>query len=177
MRFTETELSGAFTIELEPVTDERGFFVRAWCQNEFAKRGLETTIAQCNLSGNSLKGTLRGLHYQATHHEEVKLVRCTRGAVFDVMVDLRRDSETYLKWFACELTEENRKMLYVPKGFAHGFQTLCDGSEVFYQISQFYSPTAARGARWNDAAFGIRWPLPVAAISEKDRNQPDFEPE
>ncbi|MCX6030219.1 MAG: dTDP-4-dehydrorhamnose 3,5-epimerase [Chloroflexi bacterium] len=175
MIFTETRLPGAFIIEPELRADERGFFARTWCQREFAAHGLNLRLVQCNLSGNTLAGTVRGLHYQAAPYEEAKIVSCNHGAICDVIVDLRPASPTSKKWLAVELTEQNRRMLYIPEGFAHGFQTLKDHSEVFYQMSEFYIPAAARGARWNDPAFGIRWPLPVTIISPRDRSYPDFD--
>jgi dTDP-4-dehydrorhamnose 3,5-epimerase len=176
MIFTETELRGAYVIDLEPREDERGFFARAWCENEFAERGLTTRIAQCNLSYNHSAGTLRGMHYQAAPHQEAKLIRCTRGAIYDVIVDLRPDSPTYKRWTGVTLTPENRRTLYVPEGFAHGYQTLADGTETFYFVSAFYAPDAERGVRWDDPAFAIRWPdADHRTISEKDRAWPNFE--
>jgi dTDP-4-dehydrorhamnose 3,5-epimerase len=176
MIFHETSLAGAFVVEIEPHADERGFFARTWCRRELAERGLDTDIAQTSLSFNKAKGTLRGMHYQRPPHEEVKLVRCTRGAVWDVIIDLRPASPTYRSWEGFELTAENRRQLYIPKGFAHGFQTLADATELHYQISAFHAPEAAAGLRHDDPAFGIRWPLPVAVISERDRAWPDFAP-
>ena len=172
MRFTETPLAGAFLVEMEPTADERGSFARSFCQNEFRSRGLDPVVAQCNVSHNRKRGTLRGLHYQAPPHEEAKLVRCTRGAIWDVIVDLRAGSKTRLKWFGEELTAENRRALYIPRGFAHGFQTLADDAEVFYQMSEFYHPECARGIRWDDPAIGIRWPLADPIVSERDRGLP-----
>jgi dTDP-4-dehydrorhamnose 3,5-epimerase len=174
MIFTETTLKGAFLIEPERRRDERGFFARTWCQSEFAAAGLQTDWVQCNISFNKERGTLRGMHYQATPYEEAKLVRCTMGAVYDVIIDLRTDSPTYRQWLAAELTSDNRLMLFIPKGFAHGFQTLTDEAEVFYQMSQFYVPEYARGVRWDDPAFKISWPAEKCIISEQDRNFPDF---
>lgn len=175
MIFRETELPGAFVIEQQRLEDERGFFSRSFCRREFMQRGLNPDVAQCNISFNVNKGTLRGMHYQETPHAEEKLVRCSRGSLYDVIVDLRRDSPTYKKWFAHELTAGNGRMLYVPKGFAHGFQTLEDNTEVFYQMSAFYQPEAARGVRWNDPAFGIQWPAGTQAIlSDRDRSWPDY---
>jgi len=168
MIFSETALKGAFLIEPERLEDERGFFARTFCQSEFKAHGLEANIAQCNVSYNKLKGTLRGMHYQAEPKAETKLVRCTRGAIYDVIIDLRQESPTYLQWLAAELTAENRKMLYIPKGFAHGFQTLEDDTEVFYQMSEPYAPEHARGLRWDDPAFTIKWPLKDKIISKKD---------
>lgn len=176
MIFHPTELAGAFVIEPEPREDERGFFARAWCQREFSAHGLNPRFVQANLSYNRLRGTLRGLHYQLAPHQEAKLVRCCRGAIFDVLVDLRPHSSTYLKWFGVQLTAANRKMLYVPEDFAHGFQTLEDDTEVFYQVSEFYTPGAERGARWDDAAFGIQWPdVPTRIVSAKDEGWPPSE--
>lgn len=174
MNFRETELPGAYVINLEPHSDQRGFFARAWCQREFELRGLSTQLVQCNISFNAQRGTLRGMHYQAPPYEEAKLVRCTRGSIHDVIIDLRTDSPTYKKHFGVELSSVNRTMLYVPEGFAHGFLTLEDNTEVFYQMSEFYAPGAARGVRWNDSAFGIDWPMPVRHIKERDNTYPDF---
>lgn len=178
MQFTETDLAGAFVIDLERHEDERGFFARAWCEREFADHGLDTRVSQCNVSFNEHRGTLRGLHYQVSPHAEVKLVRCTRGAVYDVIVDLRPESATYTRWVGVELTAENRRMLYVPEGFAHGYVTLVDATETFYQVSVPYAPEAERGARWDDPAFGIEWPQTEGLVmSAKDRSWPDFERE
>jgi len=174
MVFTETPLIGAFVVDLERLEDDRGFFARSWCRREFDARGLNAELVQCNVSRNRLKGTLRGLHYQTAPYAEAKLVRCTRGAIFDVMLDLRPRSDTFLKYFGCTLSEDNHRALYIPEGFGHGFLTLTEESEVFYQMSQYYQPDAARGLRWNDPAFGIAWPEPVAMISDRDRSYPDF---
>jgi dTDP-4-dehydrorhamnose 3,5-epimerase len=174
MIFRETPLAGAWVLEPERIEDERGFFARTWCARDFAARGLDPTIAQCSLSWNHRRGTLRGLHLQTAPHEEVKLVRVTRGAVWDVIVDLRSGSPTFRKHFSLVLSAENRHELYIPKGMAHGFQTLEDGTEVYYQISEFYAPDSARGYRWDDPAFAIPWPEPVTVISEKDRSLPFF---
>lgn len=174
MVFTETRVKGVFLIEPERHDDDRGFFARTWSAREFCDRGLDASIAQCSVSYNHQRGTVRGMHYQAPPHDETKLVRCTRGAIFDVALDLRRDSETFGQWVGEELTAHNHRMLYIPVGCAHGFQTLADGSEVFYQISQVYEPAAARGVRWDDPAFDIRWPEPVRVIAERDRTYPDF---
>ncbi len=174
MIFTDTQLQGAFVIEPEQVEDERGFFARAWCQREFEARGLNPRLVQCSISSNKMKGTLRGMHYQVKPHQEAKLVRCTRGAIYDVIIDLRPDSSTFKQWMAVELTEDNRRMLYIPEGLAHGFQTLEDSTEVFYQISEFYAPECARGIRWNDPAIGIRWPSGELIISSRDQSYPDF---
>jgi len=174
MRFIETELKGAYIIEIEIIEDERGFFSRTFCQKEFEEHGLNPRIAQCNISYNKKKGTLRGLHYQAAPYEEAKIVSCTRGTIYDVIIDLRPDSPTYCQWFAVELSDENYKMLYVPEGFAHGFQTLEDNTVVFYQMSEFYNPESARGIRWDDPVFGIKWPLSNKVISKKDLDYKDF---
>ncbi len=174
MIFTETELRGAYIIELEKREDERGFFARAWCQDEFEAQGLVARIVQANLSFTKKQGTLRGMHYQIAPHAETKLVRCTRGAIYDVIIDLRPDSPSYLQWVGVELTADNYRMLFVPEGFAHGFQTLTDNTDVTYPVSAFYTPGAEQGLRYNDPAFGIRWPLEVQVISEKDQNWPDF---
>lgn len=175
MIFAETDLAGAFIIDLEQLEDERGFFARAWCQSEFSEHGLQTRVVQCNLSYNRRRGTLRGMHFQVAPSEEAKLIRCTRGAFYDVIIDIRPHSPTYMKWVGVELTADNRRMLYVPEGFAHGYQTLQDDTEAFYQVSEFYTPEAERGIRWNDPRFGIQWP-PVGEriISEKDANWQDF---
>lgn len=174
MIFTETTLAGAFVIDVKKHEDSRGFFGRAWCEQEAAARGLATRMVQSNISLNLNKGTLRGMHFQRTPWEEDKLVRCTRGAIVDIIIDLRPTSPTHRQWFAAELAADAYRMLYVPKGFAHGFQTLVDGAEVFYQVSQFYSPEHASGVRHDDPAFGIAWPLPVSVISANDSNWPDY---
>jgi len=170
LKFLPTPLAGAYLIELEQLDDERGFFARSFCQNEFKAHGLDPVVAQCNVSFNRKRGTVRGLHYQAEPHAEAKLVRCTRGAVWDVIVDLRRGSLTVRQWHAAELTAENRRALYVPAGFAHGFQTLADDTEVLYQMSEFYHPESARGVRWDDPALGIDWPVPDPILSNRDRS-------
>jgi len=174
MRFTEVSLPGLYVVELERIEDERGFFARTWCEEEFERLGLVGNIAQANTGFSKKRGTLRGMHYQVSPHEEVKLVRCIRGAVFDVAVDLRSSSPTYKHWFGVELNEENQTMLYIPSGFAHGYQTLVENSELYYQTSQSFFAESARGVRFDDAAFGIRWPLEVQVISEKDRSWPAF---
>jgi dTDP-4-dehydrorhamnose 3,5-epimerase len=174
MIFRETPLPGAWVLEPERITDERGFFARTYCRRDFEARGLDPTIAQCSVSSNHRRGTLRGLHFQADPHAEVKLVRVTRGAVWDVIVDLRPGSPTFKRHFAVVLSAEVGNQLYIPKGMAHGFQTLEDSTEVFYQISAFYAPEAAWGYRWDDPAFAIPWPEPVTVISEKDRTLPLF---
>ena len=173
MIFEETSLSGAFIIEPERLEDERGFFARTWCRRELEEHGLDTRLAQCSISFNQKKGTLRGMHYQEAPHEEVKLVRCTRGSILDIIVDLRPESPTYRDHLSVELSENNRRILYIPAQFAHGFLTLEDGAEVFYQMSEFYAPEAARGFRWNDPAFEIRLPIEVAVISGRDQTYPD----
>jgi dTDP-4-dehydrorhamnose 3,5-epimerase len=171
--FKETELKGAYVIEPVPASDERGFFARTFCAREFAKHGLAAGMSQCSTSFNIRQGTLRGLHYQAAPHAEEKLVRVTMGAIFDVIVDLREKSPTFGRWFGQVISAENRRMIYIPKGFAHGFQTLQDNSEVFYQISTFYEPASARGIRWNDPAIGVVWPdAENPIISERDRALP-----
>lgn len=177
MIFTETKLKGAYIIEIEKLKDDRGFFARSWCQEEFEGQGLTSSVVQANVSFNNLKGTLRGMHYQISPYEETKLVRCTRGAIYDVIIDLRSDSSTYKKWFGLELSADNYKMLFVPEKFGHGFQALADNTEVSYQVSQFYTPGAEKGIRWDDPAFGIEWPFPVTVISQKDRNWPSFNEE
>lgn len=177
MIFRETEIPGAFVVEPEPIADERGFFARTFDADEFAARGLETDYVQWSVSFNERAGTLRGLHFQREPHAEVKLVRCARGSLYDVIVDLRPDSPSFRRWTAVELSAENRLALYIPKGLAHGFQTLDDSTEVVYAISERYEPTAAAGARWDDPAFGIEWPpAEERLMSEKDRSWPDFNP-
>lgn len=175
MIFRETKLPGVCEIDLDMLRDERGFFARSWCQKEFKEKGLTDRTAQCNISFNGQKGTLRGLHYQAAPFPEAKVVRCTAGSIYDVVVDLRADSQTYKQWIGVRLTAENRRMLYVPEGCAHGFLTLQDDTEVFYLMSEFYRPDLARGVRWDDPAFQISWPEKVEVISERDRTYPDFE--
>ena len=175
MRFIETKLRGAFIIEPEPIEDERGFFARTWCRREFQAHGLNSQLVQCNISFNKKRGTLRGMHYQGPPHEEAKLVRCTRGEIYDVILDLRPSSPTFKEWVPVLLSAESRCMLYVPEGLAHGFQTLEDSTEVFYQMSEFYVPECAKGVRWNDAAFGIEWPeVANRVISERDLKYPLF---
>jgi dTDP-4-dehydrorhamnose 3,5-epimerase len=176
MIFRETRLKGAFTIEPERLEDERGFFARTFCREEFRAHGLNPTVVQCNISVNKKKGTLRGMHYQTPPYPEAKLVLCTRGAVYDVIIDLRPESPTFKQWIAVELTAENHRMLYVPESFAHGFQTLEDNTEVRYQMSEFYHPECARGVRWDDPSFGIEWPqVKKRTMSEKDLNYPLWE--
>ena len=174
MIFSETTLKGAFLIEPEKLEDDRGFFARTWCEKEMTEQGLNARLSQCNISFNRERGTLRGMHFQAAPHEEAKLVRCTKGSIYDVIIDLRPKSVTFKKWFAAELSANNYKMLYIPENFAHGFLTLEDNSEVHYQMSEFYYPDFARGIRWNDASFSIKWPDGIRAISERDLSYPDF---
>jgi dTDP-4-dehydrorhamnose 3,5-epimerase len=174
MRFGKTELSGVFLVEVDFLVDERGFFARTWCRKDFQAQGLEANLVQCSISYNARRGTLRGLHFQAAPFEETKLVRCTQGAIYDVVLDLRAGSPSYLRWIAATLTAENRNMIYVPKGCAHGFLTLQDNTEVFYQMSQVYDAASARGVRWDDPAFDIDWPDKVEVISERDRTYPDY---
>jgi dTDP-4-dehydrorhamnose 3,5-epimerase len=174
VKFESLPIQGAYTISLEPHSDDRGFFARTWCKHEFEQLGLCADIAQCGISVNVRKGTLRGMHLQAPPHEETKVVRCVKGAIFDVVLDLRRDSPTFLAWHGVELSASNRLAVYIPAGCAHGFQTLDDDCEVGYQISEFYHPECSRSVRWNDSAFAIRWPLPVTVISDADRGHPDF---
>jgi dTDP-4-dehydrorhamnose 3,5-epimerase len=172
--FKPTDLPGAFVILPDRRADVRGYFARTFCEREFAEQGLEPHLSQCSVSFNHRKGTLRGMHYQAAPFEEVKVVRCNRGSIYDVIIDLRPDSPAYKKWFAIQLDEENGKMLYIPKGFAHGFQTLADNTEVSYQMSQVFSPEHARGVRWDDPAFSIVWPEAERIILDRDRNYPEF---
>jgi dTDP-4-dehydrorhamnose 3,5-epimerase len=173
--FRKTDLHGVVLIEPERLEDERGFFARTWCPREFEANGLNPRLAQCSLSFNTRKGTLRGMHYQAAPHEEAKLVRCTRGSIFDVALDLRPGSPTFKKWVAAELSADNRRMLYIPEGCAHGFQTLEPKTEVFYQISAFYQSEASRGVRWDEPAFAIKWPHDERTISARDRQYADFQ--
>lgn len=175
MIFTATRIAGAEIIDIAPHQDERGFFARTWCRRELGERGLVTEVAQESISHNKRRGTLRGLHFQRAPHAETKIVRCTRGAIFDVIVDLRPQSPTYRQWLGVELTAENRRALYIPEGLAHGFQTLADDSEIFYQISAFHAPQAAAGCRYDDPAFAIAWPLAVTVISERDGSWPPFD--
>ncbi|GAA5520545.1 dTDP-4-dehydrorhamnose 3,5-epimerase [Aliifodinibius salicampi] len=177
MIFHKTNLKDAYIIELNKLKDERGFFARQYCQNEFRDHGIQISIVQANVSYNKLKGTLRGMHYQTEPHGEAKLVRCTKGGIYDAIIDVRSGSPTFKKWIGVELTEHNHKMLYVPEGFAHGFITLQDDTEVTYQVSEFYTPGAEEGIRWNDPTFNIDWPAEVNVISEKDLNWPDFDSE
>jgi dTDP-4-dehydrorhamnose 3,5-epimerase len=172
--FTETGMAGVYLIDIEPQADERGFFARAWCQDELAQHGLESRLSQFNMSGNVRRGTLRGMHYQVAPYEEVKILRCVSGAVWDAVVDLREGSPTHGRWIGHELTAENRRAVYVPAGFAHGYQALTDGAEVLYSASEPYRPGAERGLRWDDPAFGIKWPVTPPILSEKDAAWPDY---
>jgi len=174
VKFIDLPLPGAYLVEPEAVFDERGSFARTWCAEEFRVHGLNSNLAQCSVSWNARRGTLRGMHYQSEPYGEVKLVRCSAGGIYDVLLDLRPASPTYRRWFAMELTAANHKMLYVPEGFAHGFQTLVDGGEVVYQISQPYRPEYARGVRWDDPWFGIDWPVPNPIMSPRDRAFADY---
>jgi len=179
VKFTETPLGGVWVIELEPIEDERGWFARTFDAVDFAAHGIQAPVVQCNASYNARSGTLRGLHYQADPHGEPKLIRCVAGAIFDVAVDLRSESATRCGWYGAELSEENGRMLFVPAGLAHGFQTLRDGCQVLYQMGHGYAAEAARGVRWDDPAFGIQWPPEPSGgriISERDRGYPDFQP-
>lgn len=174
MIFTSTKLSGVFEVCIEPIRDERGFFARSWCRHEFERQDLLDLTAQSNISFNQKKGTLRGMHFQALPHPEAKLVRCTRGAIFDVALDLRPESSTFKDWIGVELSAEKRNALYIPPGCAHGFLTLEDDTEVFYQMSEFFVPELSRGVRWDDPAFKIDWPSQPVVLSERDRTYPDF---
>ncbi|MFN8487872.1 MAG: dTDP-4-dehydrorhamnose 3,5-epimerase [Caldilineaceae bacterium] len=174
MNFVETKLKGAYIIDLKKIEDDRGFFARGWCQNEFKTYNLNPNSAQLNVGFNYKSGTLRGMHFQKHPWAEAKLVRCTKGAVYDVIIDLRRDSPTHGQWIGVELTEENHRMLYAPEGFAHGYQTLADNTEIYYQTTQFYAPEFATGVRFDDPAFGIAWPLPLSMISNQDRTWPAY---
>jgi dTDP-4-dehydrorhamnose 3,5-epimerase len=174
VKFLETKLAGVFEISVDRMIDERGFFARTWCKHEFAAQGLETGLVQCSISYNARKGTLRGMHYQVPPFEETKLVRCTQGAIYDVVLDLRPDSVSYKQWIAATLTAKDRNMIYIPKGCAHGFLTVQDDTEVFYQMTQVFDSASARGFRWNDPAFNIAWPDKVEVISERDRTYPDY---
>jgi dTDP-4-dehydrorhamnose 3,5-epimerase len=177
MRFEETNLRGAYLVDLEPRVDERGFFARAFCEREFVEHGLPAHFPQCNLSRNLRAGTLRGMHYQAAPHRESKLVRCVAGAIFDVIVDLREGSRTRFSWLGVELSAQNGRALFVPEGFAHGFLTLADDVDVFYQMGQFHQPNAARGLRYDDPLIGIRWPREPTTIAERDATYPEFDPQ
>ncbi|HMN27259.1 MAG TPA: dTDP-4-dehydrorhamnose 3,5-epimerase [Caldilineaceae bacterium] len=173
MIFRTTRLKGAYLVELNKLADERGYFARSWCQREFAEHNLDTSLVQCNVSFNKHRGTLRGMHYQLPPFAETKLVRCTRGAIYDVIVDVRPDSSTFLEWIGAELSEDNGQMMYVPHGFAHGFLTLVDNSEVFYQMSEYYAPESARGVRWDDPLFALQWPSAITTLSAKDQQWAD----
>ncbi len=177
MKFTPTKIEGVWIVEMERHLDERGWFARTWCAEELKTHGLDPCVAQCSASFNKQRGTLRGMHFQAAPHEEAKVVRCTRGTIYDVAVDLRPGSPTYLSWIAAELSEENGRSLYIPKGCAHGFQTLEDDTEILYMISCPYAPGHGRGARWNDPLLNIAWPLPESAvINQRDLTYPDLQP-
>lgn len=175
MKFEEAKIPGVWVLDLERREDNRGFFARTFCEDEFATHGLVTRFVQCNLSSNAKRGTLRGLHFQDEPKPEVKLVRCVQGSVFDVVVDLRRDSPTYCQWIGVELSAENGRALYIPAGIAHGFQTLEDGSVLYYHMGEFYEPSLASGVRWNDAAFGITWPIARPILSDKDAAYTDYQ--
>lgn len=174
MIFSDTKLKGVFVVDLEPIDDERGFFARTFCQEEFTQKGLVSSFDQTSVSFNKAAGTLRGMHYQAAPFEETKLVRCTMGRVYDVTLDLRRDSPTFLSWVGVELSAGNRSAIYIPRGCAHGFLTLADDCEILYDITPAYHGQSARGVRWNDPIFGIQWPIDVKVISDRDRAFPDF---
>jgi dTDP-4-dehydrorhamnose 3,5-epimerase len=174
MIFHETKLKGAFLIELTKIEDNRGFFARGWCREEFTKHGLNPNLVQLNIGFSHRKGTLRGMHYQEVPHEEAKLIRCTRGAIYDVVVDLRQGSATCGQWFGAALSAQNSKMLYAPEGFAHGYQCMEDDTEMHYMTTAMYAAGSARGVRYDDPSFGIRWPLPVSVISERDQTWPDY---
>jgi dTDP-4-dehydrorhamnose 3,5-epimerase len=174
MIFTETKLKGAFIVDIKKIVDERGFFARASCQNEFGLQGLDHHFVQSNVGYSKRRGTLKGMHFQKTPYQEVKYVSCTRGAVYDVMIDLRPESPTHKEWLGMELTEDNHRMLYIPEGFAHGYLTLMDDSEIYYMTTQFYMPEYATGVRFNDPAFGIQWPNSIEVISDNDASWPDF---
>ena len=177
MKFTQTPLTGAYIINLEKKTDDRGFFARTWCTQEFGQHGLNPNLVQQNMSLTLKKGTLRGMHFQTPPHAETKVVRCTRGAIYDVIIDLRPNSPTHKHWFGVELTAKNYQMIYVPEGFAHGFVTLTDNSEVSYLVTAFYNPESDSGVRYNDPAFNIKWPIPITTISDKDASFPDYQGE
>ncbi|MDF0643848.1 MAG: dTDP-4-dehydrorhamnose 3,5-epimerase [Nitrospira sp.] len=174
MIFTETKLKGSYVIDLERITDERGFFARGWCAKEFSSHGLSPVIAQVNIGHSTKKGTIRGMHFQIAPYAEVKVVHCNRGSLYDVIIDLREGSSTRGQWVGVELTASNGRMVYVPEGFAHGYQTLEDETRLVYQTSQFYVKEAAKGVRYNDSAFAIAWPLPVSVVSSGDDNWPDY---
>jgi dTDP-4-dehydrorhamnose 3,5-epimerase len=177
MLFTPTQLDGVVIIDMELIEDERGWFARSFCQHEFEEHNLNPCIAQCNVSFNAKAGTLRGMHYQESPHGEAKLIRCTRGSIYDVLLDVRADSPTFKQWVSVELSQDNHRMVYAAEGLAHGFQTLEDNTEVFYEMSEFYHPESGRGIRWDDPAFRITWPLPNPILSERDRSYPDWKGE
>ena len=174
MIFTETKLKNSFLIEPEKLEDVRGFFTRSWSHREFIAAGIDEPIVECNISFSRKKGTLRGMHYQAAPYGQAKIIRCTQGAIFDAIIDLRPESPTFMQWFGAELSAQNHLMLYVPKDFAHGFQTLQDNTEVFYQMSSYYEAQSSQGVRWNDPAFGIEWPEDERTMLERDQQYPDF---
>ena len=174
MEFTETKLKGAFLVRLKKIEDNRGFFARGWCHEEFKAHGMNPNMLQLNVGFSHKKGTLRGMHYQEAPHAEVKFVRCTRGAIYDVIIDLRRKSPTHGQWFGAELTQDNGTMLYAPEGFAHGYQTLTDDADMYYMTTAMFARDSAKGVRSNDPAFGIQWPLPVSVISDPDQKWPDY---
>ena len=174
MIFSETRLAGSFIIELEKIKDERGFFARTWDKIKFSEMNLDSEFVQSSISLNKKKGTIRGMHYQTKPYQESKIVRCTKGKIFDVIIDLRPNSTTFKKWVSVELSEDNYKMMYIPKGFAHGYQTLDDYSEILYEISEYYKPECSKGIRWNDKEFNIQWPLKEIIISEKDKTFEDY---
>ncbi|MFW6219030.1 MAG: dTDP-4-dehydrorhamnose 3,5-epimerase [Bacteroidota bacterium] len=175
MKFTELELKGAYLIEIQKIEDDRGFFGRSWCHNEFQEHGLNPNIKQINTSLTKKKGTIRGMHYQVDPYQETKFVRCTSGRIFDVIIDLRPESPTFMQWSGNELSSDNYRMVYVPGNFAHGFISLEDDSEIYYPVTEFYTPGAERGIRFDDPAFNIKWPVPVSVVSEKDSNHPPFD--
>lgn len=177
MIFSQTRLPGVFVVDLELHRDERGFFARSFCEREFAEQGLASRFVQCNLSYNEHRGTLRGMHYNRMPHEEAKLVRCQSGAIYDVVVDIRRESPTLGQWFGVELSQDNRRSLFIPKGLAHGFLTLTPQTEIFYQMSDAYVPGAGLGIRYDDPSIGIEWPEPPKIVSARDKNYPDWHPE
>jgi dTDP-4-dehydrorhamnose 3,5-epimerase len=175
MRFIRTPLEGAYVIEMEPKIDDRGIFARTFCREEFRAHGLKADVVQCNLSSNARRGTVRGLHYQLAPFAEVKMVRCTKGAIYDVIVDIRVSSPSYLQWFGVELTSRNQRVVYVPEGFAHGYETLADDSEVSYMVSQAYAPEYERGIRWNDPSLQIQWHVSRPIVSAKDQGYADYQ--
>jgi len=174
MKFVKTPLQGVFILELEKIEDDRGFFARSFCQEEFTSHNLDPVIKQCNISYNKHKGTIRGMHFQRAPYQEAKVVSCISGSIYDVIIDLRKDSPTYCQWYGIELKANEYKSLYIPEGFAHGFQTLEPETLIHYQISEFYKPDYAEGVRWNDPVFNIQWPVKITSISEKDKNYPDY---